>query len=288
MFVLPFCSYGDSGVCPPDNPNNPTGCISYDGCYFITTDLGGGQCLECGIGKHKNDGNPETGCETCSDSLFNSLADGKIWDSNDTSTANKECPWKCADDWYKSTDDDNNDICEHCPNNMISIASSDDITDCYCPSGQVELLGSNGLYCGTCDAANNLEYDSVNQVCKCKSTFTPGNTDSYGILTSCSCGGGSSLNAAGTACECPANWVTVTDANGAVSCSQCTGNTEYDTSTSSCICKKGYYGTGGNCSQCPYGTTTTTTGATQKSDCIMTHDTRFCDANGENCMYLIP
>lgn len=59
-----------------------------------------------------------------------------------------------------------------------------------------------------------------------------------------------------------------------------------------CKCKEGYYGTlnglNTTCTACPAGTTTGAAGATAKSACHMTQNTKFCDANGENCMKLLP
>ena len=74
--------------------------------------------------------------------------------------------------------------------------------------------------------------------------------------------------------------------NGTYSCEQCSGNTEYDTGTNTCICTTGYYGDGNTCTACPYGTTSMA-GSTTKSACHMTQNTKFCDADGENCMKLL-
>lgn len=64
--------------------------------------------------------------------------------------------------------------------------------------------------------------------------------------------------------------------------------------TGNCLCDPGYYGEiqglQTSCKQCPIGTTTTTIGATQRSDCQMNHNTKFCYGSGDNkkCMNLIP
>lgn len=67
-----------------------------------------------------------------------------------------------------------------------------------------------------------------------------------------------------------------------------------DNGTGNCLCNPGYYGEIQGlqtpCTQCPIGTTTTTIGATQRSDCKMTSATKFCYGSGDNkkCMNLIP
>lgn len=72
--------------------------------------------------------------------------------------------------------------------------------------------------------------------------------------------------------------------NGIVTCSTCPEHAEQSGNT--CICTTGYYGDGNTCTACPYGTTSAA-GSTAKSACHMTQNTKFCDANGENCMKLL-
>lgn len=91
--------------------------------------------------------------------------------------------------------------------------------------------------------------------------------------------------------------------NGTYSCEQCSCTppengsctTTYNETTgcqTTITCDVGYYKTETSgtvlCTACPAGTTTGTAGATAKSACHMTQNTKFCDANGENCMKLLP
>lgn len=90
--------------------------------------------------------------------------------------------------------------------------------------------------------------------------------------------------------------------NGTYSCEQCSCTppengsctTTYNETTgcqTTITCGVGYYKTETSgtvsCTACPAGTTTDTAGATTKSACHMTQNTKFCDANGENCMQLL-
>ena len=47
----------------------------------------------------------------------------------------------------------------------------------------------------------------------------------------------------------------------------CTGNTVFDPNTQTCVCMKGYYGDGTNCTKCSHGTTTEGPGATSSNEC---------------------
>lgn len=71
-----------------------------------------------------------------------------------------------------------------------------------------------------------------------------------------------------------------------VECSKCADNaTLVD---NNCKCNTNYYGDGNTqCTRCPAGTTTTSNGATNVSQCRMSSNTKFCDTKG-NCMKLIP
>lgn len=89
--------------------------------------------------------------------------------------------------------------------------------------------------------------------------------------------------------------------NGTYSCEQCSCTppengsctTTYNETTgcqTTITCDVGYYKTETSgtvsCTACPAGTTTYTAGATDKSACKMTQNTKFCDANGK-CMKLL-
>ena len=77
----------------------------------------------------------------------------------------------------------------------------------------------------------------------------------------------------------------VPQSDGTYVCAPCPENAVYN--NNQCECKAGYYKDGTTCAVCKYGKTSDQ-GARNESDCRMTHNTLFCDANGQNCMKLIP
>ena len=101
----------------------------------------------------------------------------------------------------------------------------------------------------------------------------PDNSDNCGIIYG--------LTTATVTCE---SGYIKSVSNGIVTCSTCPEHAEQSGNT--CVCTTGYYGDGNTCTACPYGTTSAA-GATTKSACHMTQNTKFCDANGENCMKLL-
>jgi len=86
--------------------------------------------------------------------------------------------------------------------------------------------------------------------------------------------------------ECQPGYTKNVSSDGVVTCTQCPPNSTLN--GTNCECNIGYYANGNICTQCPFGTTTPTTGATSITNRQMNNTTRFCDANGENCMNLIP
>ncbi|MFQ6760088.1 MAG: hypothetical protein ACLRFM_01635 [Alphaproteobacteria bacterium] len=94
-----------------------------------------------------------------------------------------------------------------------------------------------------------------------------------------------------TGISCSSNYRLVPDdTTHTYSCQSCT-DSHATLNGNNCVCNVGYYGTpnGVNtqCTACPAGTTTGTAGATTKSACHMTPNTKFCDAKGNNCMKLL-
>ena len=92
--------------------------------------------------------------------------------------------------------------------------------------------------------------------------------------------------------HCGDGYTASTTTTHTVSCQSCS-DANATNNNGICYCKTGYYSngtpTGLNtlCTACPAGTTSNA-GATSKTSCHMTSNTQFCDANGENCMNLIP
>ena len=174
---------------------------------------------------------------------------GKIPDTAAQAPGQSECPWKCDINYYKSGDN-----CALCPSNSTTDTDgSDSIDDCKCEAGK--YMG--GDVCRTC----------------------PANTTN-----------GCPRGATAATVQCQSDYTKIISPDGVVTCAQCPQNAILNGTT--CECNIGYYattnGTTTTCTQCPFGTTTVATGATSLGDCQMNNTTLFCDANGENCMNLIP
>lgn len=165
--------------------------------------------------------------------------------------------------------------------------SSDDSegnTECpwKCTNGWYKS-GNNCIPCpsnSTTDGAGSLSIDD----CKCNS----GNYMGGGVCRTCpanttnGCPRGTTANNI----QCQPGYTKIISPDGVVTCTQCPPNSTLN--GTNCECNIGYYENGNICTQCPFGTTTPTTGATSITNCQMNNTTRFCDANGENCMNLIP
>lgn len=248
---------------------NSTGCISYNGCYFFpATEMLDPDCRQCPSGTYNTDSlettNPCTPCPT----LYG--VSGKIPNPDAYTDGQSECPWKCDSNYYKSGDN-----CEICPTGATSLAGSNSITDCHCSNWKRLIRNNDGTYiCGTC--SQNSKYNSTTYTCDCAT----------GADNNCQCTNNSSYDQTNNKCICNnSNFPnSSTDENGVVFCSACHQNATY--AEGACKCNKGYYGNGNTCTACPYGTTSAV-GSIDVSNCQMTTNTQFCDANGENCMKLL-
>lgn len=132
-----------------------------------------------------------------------------------------------------------------------------DSNRCKCSANKYLSQGTDGAYsCESCPEHSTSDVGSTNvNDCRCDSDFPKRNLD---------------------------------ENNNLIGCSACADNAIFH--NGSCQCNSGYYGDGASsCTQCPIGTTTTI-GATQRSDCKMNHNTKFCYGSGDNkkCMHLIP
>lgn len=225
-------------------------CASFEGCEIIEYGgMGGFSCEECQAGYYNTHTSGSTSCKSCeTDYDFSTVATGKQWSPHDITTGNTECPWICTNNWYQSGDN-----CIHCPSNSTTDGTgSISINDCKCVAGK--YMG--GGVCRTCPAN----------------------------ATGCPRG------ATAATVQCQSDYTKIISPDGVVTCAQCPQNAILNGAT--CECNIGYYattnGTTTTCTQCPFGTTTVATGATSLGDCQMNNTTLFCDANGENCMNLIP
>ena len=178
--------------------------------------------------------------------------------------------FSCVCDIQKANYDDNLTSCS-CPGN-----SSNNNGTCVCQGQRVMVRNSQGQYeCQSCAA--NAEY--VDGACRCRAGY-------YGDgQTSCTPCPNGSVTVVNGSCGCSEG---VTDGVcGDENCPGAAGATEI----SQCQCKPNYYKVGDtdtfSCSLCPAGTFSDLNSSGIGS-CQMNHNTQFCDANGENCMQLIP
>lgn len=224
-------------------------CVSFDGCGIIDGGMNGVSCEACASQHYNNSTTNSDSCLDCTSHNFDTMNTGKINDLSDDSEGNTECPWKCTNGWYKSGDN-----CALCPSNSTTDTDgSDSIDDCKYPSN----FYMGGDVCRTC----------------------PANTTN-----------GCPRGTTAATVQCQSDYTKIISSDGVVTCAQCPQNAILNGTT--CECNIGYYattnGTTSTCTQCPFGTTTVATGATSLGDCQMNNTTLFCDANGENCMNLIP
>ena len=171
---------------------------------------------------------------------------------------------QCPMDTFKSTDA-NSAVCSSCPNASTTIGSIGRtlLTDCVCASGyagnsQAGCLacpidtykvdpnsGSAAIMCAACEGnstTNGLVGRTSYQSCMCKAGF-------FGLL-------------GGASCQlCPDDSFKTLPGNGdATTCSSCAQNSEVvngaiASSSTSCLCSAGYFGSGHtDCSACPENT----------------------------------
>ena len=195
-------------------------------------------------------------------------------------------------------------VCSQCSDNNQNIIANIQGSTYY--DGYKE----SPYFCGAC--GDNTTYDQGTFSCVCNVTYSHQNslltcacpTGSNSDGTQCVCDNGRYMNRVSQQClSCPAN---AECSNNEVTCDQNTVRTENSDGTVTCAtcgvnagvvsdvctCDVNAYGNGTNCTKCPAGTFLTTRGTedspTAVTGCHMTHETLFCDANGENCMQLIP
>ena len=179
-------------------------------------------------------------------------------------------------------------------------SNTGNIKTCTCPATSNQVHGnqtyktiSNMLVeCACPDYAN---WDNNSNRCKCSANKYL-HQDNNGVYSCISCPSNG---------NCPegSTWESATCATGYKKVPNTTNHTFTCESCSDsnatlygnvCKCNAGYYGPQNDlnteCEQCPIGTTTTTIGATQRNECKMNHNTKFCYGSGDNkkCMNLIP
>ena len=198
-----------------------------------------------------------------------------------------------CDPGYFNNYNQNSQSCIDCTNYFDTVNTGQELDNTMFAYGQSECpwkctnnwyqSGDNCIHCpstSTTDGAGSLSIDD----CKCPSTLYMGG----GVCRTCpanattGCPHGTTANDI----QCQPGYTKNVSSDGVVTCTQCPPNSTLN--GTNCECNIGYYENGNICSQCPFGTTTVATGATSITNCQMNNTTRFCDANGENCMNLIP
>ena len=298
--------------------NTTSGCST--GCF----DSGLGECAQCQTGYY-NDGN-FTSCQSCEgDSNYNTIIsdptkqhpDGASscsdWecvddyfpvDTNGDGTPDEcsacdpttlpqnaqftdSCTWRCNTGFYK-----NGNACNSCPSNSTTTApGATNVSQCQCEQNKY-LTQNNGEYiCKSCPQ-HSFTYNSGSTSitdCQCEAQYYMGGANDNQCIScpehgNCAYAGRTYLTA-----TCANNYQKNIDTtNHTFSCDDCSdSNATFDGTI--CKCNANYYGepNGLNttCTACPAGTTGEA-GATAKSACHMTQNTKFCDANGK-CMKLL-
>lgn len=268
IFVLPVLA---NNQCENLTQNTTPTCTASGGCVWDY-----GACSQCQSGTYSapND-NTCTPCPTGFDSDWTSQH------KTHPKGASSCSDWECESNYFPTdtNNDGNYDICSPCdPTTLPQNAQFTDSCAWRCNTGYYK----NGTTCNSCPSNST--------------TNAPGATN----ISQCFCTGSHYMTSNNTCAPCPehvaqCNSLSYTDvtcesgyiksvSNGIVTCSPCPEHAVQSGST--CKCNKGYYGDGNTCTACPYGTTSAL-GSTDVSNCQMTPDTQFCDANGENCMKLL-
>lgn len=229
--------------------SDSTGCVSYNGCHFVeAVGITNPECTPCISGTYNNDNLNITSACTNCPTSYQTTTDPGK--IPDTAA---QAPGQSECPWkcdinYYKSGDN----CALCPADSSSADGSTSIDDCKCVAGK--YMG--GGVCRTCPA---------------NATGCPRGTTAATV-------------------QCQSDYTKIISSDGVVTCAQCPQNAILNGTT--CECNIGYYattnGTTTTCAQCPFGTTTVATGATSITNCQMNNTTLFCDANGENCMNLIP
>lgn len=194
-------------------------------------------------------------------------------------------------------------------NNVHGATSSGTRVECACPTGAIWQSGSckcatntylkknsnNEYVCATCPEHSTSTFGSTNlNDCKCYVNYYMGGTNN--TCQSCpehsSCQHYSGQTYETATCNSGYQKVPNTEEH-TFTCQACT-DANAELVGDDCICNAGYYGTlnglNTHCAACPAGATTDNAGATQRSQCKLTQDTKFCYGTGTNnqCMKLLP
>lgn len=188
--------------------------------------------------------------------------------------------WICTVGHYA---DSGHSTCSSCPHGATTAGDgATSINQCYCPSNTYQYPNANNwTHCVT--YTGHLNSTSTGCATGASATTPSGSGDNWTVTCTCD----SHASNQNGQCVCPTNYATTTDNNGVVHCAPC--GTGEITQNGNCICNERYYGSHADgCTPCPSGTKVATLGTTTtNADCRAHSDTKFCDANGQNCMKLL-
>lgn len=199
----------------------------------------------------------------------------------------------CMSGTYNNDNLNTTSVCTNCPDNYSQttypgrIPNPDSQADgqSECPWKCDTNYYKSGDNCALCPANSNTDTDGSDNIdyCKC----VPGYYMGGGVCRTCPTNAtGCQRGTTAATVQCQSGYTKSISSDGVVTCTQCPQNAILN--GTNCECDIGYYANGDICTQCPFGTTTVATGATSLGDCQMNNTTLFCDANGENCINLIP
>lgn len=283
------------------NKTDQPSCNGTAGCYWYYA------CLQCNSGYECQNGSvtqcdflstshPDAttpaGASSCADDWI--CTGGKVRSGDScVDSCNVEEPkylpsgagcddWLCRSPYYKNGND-----CAACPTGSATTGDvATNISQCNCPQNYYKHYTNSPTfdYCFTC--GTGAHYDSGTGSCVCDNQYANGTwTDNNGLRTySCTCPQNST--AVSGVCTCDGDNYYMTGTTDNYSCASC--GTGEITQNGNCICDERHYGSHGHCDLCPSGTKVATLGTTTtNADCRAHSDTKFCDANGQNCMKLL-
>ena len=298
--------------CPttaPEGTSLSVYCKQTPGCKWDAP-----ECVRCGSGTYNN-GTFTDGCHSCNEQHnWPTPTTGKIhpkgasscddWicdadngyhldpsDANqctnaqDCSSYNKpdhsefdtDCTWYCIEDYYKE-----GSTCTACPfgSNTRGATHIESINYCSCVDGTHKYPNANNwTHCVT--YSGDVNTNATGCATGAQATLS-GSGDNWTVTCTCD----SHASNQNGQCECNDRYATtVTD--GVVYCTPC--GTGEITQNGNCICDERHYGSHADgCTACPSGTKVATLGTTTtKANCRAHSDTKFCNADGQNCMKLL-
>ena len=131
---LPFQAKATN--CDNNNNEDPTGCISYDGCFFQPAEgLAVAECRLCGVGTYNyTDSGYIQECIACPTSY---TENGKIPDNTSQQQGQSDCPWICDNGYYRGGT--NNEECNSCPQHANTCSQGSTTESITCETGLFQM-----------------------------------------------------------------------------------------------------------------------------------------------------